>query len=195
MNYSLYPESIPRRVGHGPFQGLGDAQQIRVSVMYNRRLVLACALALGLSLVPVGPVAGFSGGGSSTTKATSKPGDTDLRAGRKAVDAGDFNKAIEYLDKAVKADPKRADGYNLLGYSHRKLGDVDKAFTYYRMALERDRNHRGANEYIGELYLELGDLAKAEEHLKILDGACFFGCEEYTELKNAIKAYKASRGS
>ncbi|MCH7931959.1 MAG: tetratricopeptide repeat protein [Proteobacteria bacterium] len=159
--------------------------------MYDRRLVLACALALGLSLVPVGPVAGFTGGGSST----STPKDSDLRAGRKAVDAGDFNKAIEYLDKAVKAKPNSADGYNLLGYSYRKLGDVDKAFTYYRMALERDRNHRGANEYIGELYLEIGDLAKAEEHLKILDGACFFGCEEYTELKNAIKAYKASRGS
>ena len=191
MNYSLYPESIPRRVDHSPFHGLGDAQQIRVSAMYSRRLVLACALALGLSLAPVGPVAGFGGGGSST----STPKDSDLRAGRKAVDTGDFNKAIEYLDKAVKANPKSADGYNLLGYSHRKLGDVDKAFTYYRQALALDRNHRGANEYIGELYLELGDLAKAEERLKILDGACFFGCEEYTDLKNAIKAYKASRGS
>ena len=163
--------------------------------MWNRPLVLVCALAVGLSLVPVGPVAGFSGGGSSTSTSTSKPSNPDLRAGRKAVDAGDFNKAIEFLDKAVKADPKSADGYNLLGYSYRKLGDVDKAFTYYGMALERDRKHRGANEYIGELYLETGNLAKAEEHLKILDGACFFGCEEYTELKNAIKAYKASRGS
>ncbi len=181
-------------MGHGPFQGLGDAQQKRVSAMYSGRLVLACALALGLALLPVGDVAAFLGS-SSTSQSTSKPGNADLKAGRKAIDAGDFKKAIEYLDKVVKADPKSADGYNLLGYSYRKLGDVDKAFTYYGMVLERDRNHRGANEYIGELYLETGNLAKAEEHLKILDGACFFGCEEYTELKNAIKAYKASRGS
>ena len=190
MNYSPCPEGVPRRVGHSPFHGLGDAQQIRAIAMYDRRLVLACALALGLSLVPVGPVAAFLGSSS-----TSKPGDADLKAGRKAINGGDFKKAIEYLDKVVKAAPKSADGYNLLGYSHRKLGDVDKAFVYYRQALALDRNHRGANEYIGELYLETGDLAKAEEHLNVLDSACFFTCEEYTELKNAIKAYKASRGS
>ncbi len=158
--------------------------------MWNRRLILANALTLGLALLPVGHLAAFGLGRSST----SKPSTTDLQAGQKAVDAGDFKKAIQYLDKALKADPKSADGYNLLGYSYRKLGDVDKAFAYYRRARELDRNHRGANEYIGELYLETGDLAKAEEHLNVLDNACFFSCDEYTELKNAIKAYKAGRG-
>ena len=194
MNYSHYPEGVPWRVGHSPFQGLGDAQQKRVSTMYSRRLVLACALALGLALLPVGDVAAFLGS-SSTSKSTSKPGNADLKAGRKAIDAGDFKKAIEYLDKVVKADPKSADGYNLLGYSHRKLGDVDKAFVYYRQALALDRNHRGANEYIGELYLETGELAKAEEHLARLGSACRYRCTEYKELSQAVKAYKASRGS
>ncbi len=159
--------------------------------MHDRRLVLACALALGLSLVPVGPVAGFGGDSPST----STPKDSDLRFGQKAVDAGDFNKAIEYLEKAVEANPKSADSYNLLGYSYRKLGDVDKAFVYYRQALALDRDHRGANEYIGELYLETGELAKAEEHLARLGSACRYRCDEYKELSQAVKAYKASRGS
>jgi len=38
------------------------------------------------------------------------------------------------------------------------------------------------------------NLAKAEQHLAVLDKACFFGCEEYTELKEAVAAYKASNG-
>jgi len=29
----------------------------------------------------------------------------------------------------------------------------------------------------------------------VLDDACFFGCDEYTELKNAIAAYKTKTGS
>ncbi len=41
---------------------------------------------------------------------------------------------------------------------------------------------------------ELGDLANAEAHLEVLDKACFFGCSEYTELKEEIEAYKAGHG-
>ena len=41
----------------------------------------------------------------------------------------------------------------------------------------------------------LDQLAKAEERLKVLDKACFFGCEEYSELKEKIAAYKAKTGS
>jgi hypothetical protein len=40
----------------------------------------------------------------------------------------------------------------------------------------------------------MGQLDKAKERLKVLDGACFFGCEEYTDLKEAISAYEAKTG-
>jgi hypothetical protein len=35
-----------------------------------------------------------------------------------------------------------------------------------------------------------GDLAKAKEHLFALDRLCFFGCEEYTDLKKAVAEYE-----
>ncbi len=151
------------------------------------------AVVVGLALAPM-EAAAFGGGNSSDTSAE-KPGAADFAAGRKAVDAGDYQGAVKFLSKAARADPKNADSRNLLGFSYRKLGDVDAAFEHYHAALAIDRKHRGANEYIGELYLELGDLAKAEEHLKVLDGACFFGCEEYSELKQAIAGYKVTHGS
>ena len=111
--------------------------------------------------------------------------------GRQATKDGNYRSAIKYLLKAAEKDPNNADAYNLLGYSYRKLGFNDKAFDYYTMALKLDPRHRGAHEYIGELYLKKNELENAKEHLKHLDSICFFGCEEYFDLKEAIENYEA----
>ena len=145
-------------------------------------------VAVALALAP-GDAGAFTGGDEAD-----RPGGADYAAGKTASASGDYPAAIEYLTKSAAADPESPDSHNLLGYSFRKMGNVEKAFEHYREALSIDPKHRGANEYMGELYLELGDLANAEAHLKVLDKACFFGCEEYTELKEAVAAYKAARG-
>ncbi|MEK9721857.1 MAG: tetratricopeptide repeat protein, partial [Rhodospirillaceae bacterium] len=102
-------------------------------------------------------------------------------------------KALGHLEKALAEDMQDADTLNYMGYSYRKLKQFDKALAAYRKALAIKPEHRGANEYIGELYLETGQLEKAKERLKVLDSACFFGCEEYDTLKKAIAAYEAKR--
>lgn len=117
----------------------------------------------------------------------------NLTAGRKAVDAKDFNTALQHLTKAASEAPKDADVHNLLGYSYRNLRQFDKALEHYRVALEIDPRHRGANEYMGELYLEMDQPANAEKHLSALSKACLFGCKEYTELKEAIQNYKTKK--
>ena len=66
----------------------------------------------------------------------------------------------------------------------------DKAFDYYERALTLDPRHRFAQEYIGELYLKLNQLDKAKYHLSKLDSICFFGCDEYDELKEAIQTHE-----
>ena len=43
---------------------------------------------------------------------------------------------------------------------------------------------------LGELYLKLKQPEKAKEHLAKLDSICFFGCEEFYELKEAIQGYE-----
>ena len=69
---------------------------------------------------------------------------------------------------------------------------MDQALDAYQKALAIDPEHLGANEYLGELYLQTGDLAKAKERLETLDDVCIFGCDEFDDLKQAIKAYEAS---
>jgi Flp pilus assembly protein TadD len=148
-------------------------------------LALTLALASGSALAM----------GSSDDSAAKKNVDPNYAAAKQLVEDGKYAEAIPLLEKAVASDGKNADAFNYLGYSNRQLGNNDAALTHYKTALELEPRHRGANEYMGELYLTLGDLQKAEERLKVLDDACFFGCDEYTELKNAIAEYKAKAGS
>ena len=108
------------------------------------------------------------------------------------VKRGNFQIAIKYLKKAAKKSTNKADIYNLMGYSHRKLDLLEEAFFWYQKALKLDPRHQGANEYIGELYLQTNNLKKAEEHLEVLDDVCLFGCDEYDDLKDAIEKYKKS---
>jgi Flp pilus assembly protein TadD len=87
-----------------------------------------------------------------------------------------------------------ADWHNLMGYSLRKAAtpDLNAAERHYNEALRIDPKHRGALEYSGELHLIKGDLAKAEQRLAALDKACFMPCEELTDLKKAVQAFKAN---
>ena len=151
------------------------------------RSILTLALCLTLS---AGQALAVTGGGDSGSARN-----PDYAQAVKLFEAGDYAGAIPLLRKSVASDSSNADAYNLLGFSHRKLGQVEAALAHYGKALALEPKHRGANEYLGELYLELGDLDKARERLDVLDDACFFGCDEYRELKAKIKAYQAKTGS
>ena len=145
--------------------------------------ILATVLSLGLASAAMA-----AGSPSSSTK-PAKTG--NFEQGVAAVKAGNYERAIVLLQKVVAVEPKNADAWNFIGFSHRKLDDLDRALPAYNKALAIDPKHRGANEYLGELYLRIGDLVKAEERLEKLDDICFFECEEYKDLKAAIEAYKS----
>jgi Flp pilus assembly protein TadD len=128
--------------------------------------------------------------GPSTPPPAPKP--DNLSAARAQIAAKNWPAAIEELKRVN--DTGSADWNNLMGFSLRKgpTPDFAGAEKFYNEALRIDPKHRGALEYSGELYLQTGDLAKAEQRLAALDKACFFGCEEYSDLKKAIAQYKAS---
>ena len=157
----------------------------------RRILQLITPFALTFALA-TGTAQAMGGGGDSTP---AKAGDPNFAAAKQMIEDGKYAEAIPLLEKVVAGDKENADAFNYLGYSNRQLGNHDAALDHYQAALKLEPRHRGANEYLGELYLTLGQLDKAEERLEVLDGACFFGCEEYTELKNAIAEYKAKAGS
>jgi tetratricopeptide (TPR) repeat protein len=115
----------------------------------------------------------------------------EFMKGRAAIEARDWNSAIQSLTAADKRTPNNADINNLLGFAYRSAGQIEPAIDHYRRALKIDPRHRGAHEYIGEAYLRAGNPAKAEEHLVALKRACPIVCQERDDLGRKIAAYKA----
>ena len=149
-------------------------------------LAAGWALAAVVALLAVPPArAADSGGGTAQAP-------DPLAAARTQVAARRWTEAIAEL-KRINATGN-ADWHNLMGYSLRKGSppNLDGADVHYREALRIAPAHRGALEYSGELALMKGDLPLAEQRLAALDKACTFGCEEYTDLKQAVQRYKAA---
>ena len=118
---------------------------------------------------------------------------TWLIQARGSIKAEKYDQAIQQLQAANETSS--ADWNNLLGYSLRKKQppDLVGAEKYYQAALKIDPDHRGALEYYGKLKLINNDLPGAEVLLARLDKVCLFGCEEYSDLKEAIQKYKSRK--
>ncbi len=152
-----------------------------------KALVFVLLLTIGLILsFGVHESWAFSSDSNETTKAK----DSQYEMAVQAIKAKRWQPAIELLKKVAARNPAHADAQNYLGYAYRHLGQYGPALKHYKEALSIDAKHRGAHEYIGETYLKLKQLDQAEKHLLALNEICFFGCEEYDELKEKIAAYK-----
>ena len=123
----------------------------------------------------------FAGDSSPPT-----PRDVELEKAKTAIARKDWAGAQTLLEAYTVANPRSADGFNLLGYSLRNQKKYDESLVSYKQALTLDPKHKGAHEYIGIAYIQMGQLDKAKEHLASLDKICIFSCEEYRDLKKAI---------
>ena len=70
----------------------------------------------------------------------------------------DTAKAINFFEKAVKADPNYSEAYNNLGFAYEKLGQFDKAIPFYKKAVSNLLYHTPEKAYIsmGNSYYRLG---------------------------------------
>jgi tetratricopeptide (TPR) repeat protein len=130
---------------------------------------------------------------SAADSTPARPSDPYLQRFEAAKDQQDWKAAAGVMQEALNAKPDNADYHSLYAYSLRKGGtpDMDQVFKHYNEALRLDPSHRGAHEYLGEAYLMVGNLSKAKDELAALDKLCFFGCSEYSDLKNSISQFEA----
>ncbi len=98
-----------------------------------------------------------SAAGSTPTQSTAADSKTYYADGLKELQAGNTEKAIELLDKCVKADTKNGMCYRALGISYARLKNGPKAAKYYRMYLR--------------VMPDAKDAKQVEELLKAYEGA------------------------
>jgi tetratricopeptide (TPR) repeat protein len=159
-------------------------------MMTWRSLLPVLALGAVLALTPLYTAQTAQAAGSDTPSTDDK--DKDTKEGKAYQEIQDllkkaqFEPALAALKPYTKAYPDDADGWNLLGYTSRKLGHYDVAFDYYERALAIEPNHKGALEYMGELYVELGQKDTAMDLLAKLRNLCPRGCSELAQLQGFI---------
>ena len=112
----------------------------------------------------------------------------ELMQARAQIAARDYAAAELHLAAARARIPGDPDVHSLLGFCARKLGRFDESYAHYQRALRLDPQHLGAHEYLGELYLQRGELEQARAQLAELVRLCPAGCEERSELAEAILA-------
>ena len=120
----------------------------------------------------------------SSAASTTKAGYADAKA---MVKAGNYDAALPALEAITKDDPKNADAWNMLGFTHRMLGHMEESSQAYLKVLTINPNHLGALEYQGELFLQTGKPDQAKANLAKLQGLCG-DCEEVKDLQKAITA-------
>ncbi len=74
--------------------------------------------------------------------------------GMKLVRTGEYAKAREIFEQALREAPSHPDVLNMLAYSQRKTGSIDLAIETYKRALRLRPNFPLAREYLGEAYLQ-----------------------------------------
>lgn len=165
---------------------MADGAKMRKEIA--RFKYLALFLAAGFGHVAFAPAA-------SVADTSPEPAPSWQAEAKKELKSANYESAIKVLQTAN--DSASADWNNLIGYAMRLKNppDLMASETFYKAALKIDPAHKGALEYYGELLLMKNDLGGAEQMLARLDKICFFSCEEFRDLKQAIATYKVKRAS
>lgn len=100
--------------------------------------------------------------------------------------------ARENFRQAVAADPEMKEGWNMLGFTSRKLGDYQESLSAYERALALSPNYPEAIEYRAELFLLTGRLAQTKEaYAALLKLDASYAGVLKTSMQDFLKAGKA----
>lgn len=83
------------------------------------------------------------------------------KLGKDFYDGGDYDKALEYLNRAVELDPDRVAAYKLRAYIYLYKDERQKAIDDFTMVIELDPGDDNAYHNRGASYEYLGDYFRA----------------------------------
>jgi tetratricopeptide (TPR) repeat protein len=107
---------------------------------------------------------------------------------RVAVREG-FSKARDHFRIAVGADPAMKEGWNLLGYTSRRLGDYEESLQAYDQALALAPDYPEAIEYRAELFLLTGRLTETRDaYARLLGFEPSYARVLKTSMKDFVKS-------
>ena len=113
---------------------------------------------------------------------------------KEAVTAA-FTRARDRFRVATSADATMKEGWNMLGYTSRKLGDYEASLKAYDQALALAPDYPEAIEYRAELFLLTGRLAEAKDaYASLLKSSPSYAGVLKTSMQDWLKSKKPAPG-
>jgi tetratricopeptide (TPR) repeat protein len=184
---------------------LNEEEIMRFGMTFARRASFLAA-ALGLCLMPIGPVFADGGGGGGGDRTVScQRGEVYDSYNQRCVKQGssvlpdkaltDYAYALAKEERYAEAldvlnllqNPNTPEALNYRGYATRKLGRIDEGIGYYRRSIALDPRYALVREYLGEAYVIKGDTARAKTQLQAIKTICGVDCPQYQHLAMAIE--------
>ncbi|MCP4136987.1 MAG: tetratricopeptide repeat protein [bacterium] len=75
----------------------------------------------------------------------------------------DYNKSLEYCNRALEYDPDSPDAWYNIGYINQKSGNIDEALTCYEKTISLDENYCKALHNMSIILMAKGDYSKARD--------------------------------
>lgn len=120
-----------------------------------------------------------------------RTGEDALRA-KDAVKVG-LTRARDKFRAAVASDPEMKEGWNMLGYTSRKLGNYEESLSAYDKALALNPDYPEAIEYRAELFLLTGRLAEVKDaYASLLKSSPSYAGVLKTSAQDWVKAKKTA---
>jgi len=99
---------------------------------------------------------------SRTETRTNDVAIANLRLGTAYMEQGDYEKSLEKLEKALRADPDYYATLNVLGILHQRMGRNEDAERYFKRALSKYPNDSPTLNNYGQFLCATGRLDEAE---------------------------------
>ncbi len=122
-----------------------------------RTTILTVLLAVALLLAACG---------SPSSPTPSADAQIHLQAGRDALEAQDYRRAVNELEQAVRLDPNLGEAHFRLGNAYLQLKEYAKAEASFRNALKIDPNDANSHANLGVTLYALDRLTEAEAEFR-----------------------------
>ncbi|PHS69753.1 MAG: type IV pilus biogenesis/stability protein PilW [Methylophaga sp.] len=93
-----------------------------------------------------------------------KAAEINMRLGLNYLQRGDYEIALEKLQKSLRQDPNLPSAHNTIAILYQRLGEVDKAEKHFKQAVSRDPKYSEAHNNYGVFLCQQHRYDESEKH-------------------------------
>jgi type IV pilus assembly protein PilF len=130
---------------------------------YNLHIFLLLITAMMLTACNPAQTRSSSNGNIRPTHETNEVASANLNLAIAYLKRGDYNDALNKLEKAREADPEHPATYNVFGLLYQRIGDTKKAEKSFKRALSLDSNDSSSLNNYGSFLCQQDRLKEAKK--------------------------------